>query len=105
MKFSKLTGCFYPENIGYAVDAILDDAITVSNETFIAAMNRPVGTQFDVHRGVLVIAPAASLSIPQVKEKVWQCIKKTSVIYVCMAADSRSARYGFTPTPKAEASS
>lgn len=75
MKFSKLTGCFYPENIGYAVDAIPDDAITVSNETFIAAMNRPVGTQFDVHRGVLVIAPAASLSIPQVKEKVWQCIK------------------------------
>ena len=56
MRFSKTTGCFYPEDIDYPV--LPSDLIEVSKPTFDAAMARSPGQPLDVVAGVLVILPA-----------------------------------------------
>jgi hypothetical protein len=56
MKFSKTTGCFYPEDIQYPNPPT--DLIAVTADDYSAAMNRAAGETLDVQEGKLVIVPA-----------------------------------------------
>lgn len=56
MKFSKTTGCFYPDDIHYKNPPA--DLIEVTQDDYIAAMNRAPGETLDVAEGKLVIVPA-----------------------------------------------
>lgn len=53
MKFSKTTGCFYPENIAYPNPPT--DLIEVLPEDALAAMSRAPGAALDVVAGKLVV--------------------------------------------------
>lgn len=55
MRFSKSTGCFYPESEQYAV--LPDDIITVPEADYDAAMAREPGDTLDVIRGRVVVVP------------------------------------------------
>lgn len=58
MRFSKITGCFYPENIAYS--NLPADLIEVLPEDAAAAMARAPGATLDVVAGrVVVVAQAA----------------------------------------------
>jgi len=54
MKFSKTTGCFYPEWGHYSLPA---DCVEVSASEFSAAINRQVDATLDVVNGKVVIVP------------------------------------------------
>jgi hypothetical protein len=56
MRFSKTTGCFYPDDIQYTNTP--SDLIAVTDDDYSAAMNRPAGATLDVQGGNLVIVPA-----------------------------------------------
>lgn len=56
MKFSKSTGCFYPEDIEYPNPP--SDLIEVAEADYSAAMNRSYSETLDVVKGKLVIVPA-----------------------------------------------
>lgn len=56
MKFSKSTGCFYPDDIQYPNPPA--DLITVTTDEYSAAMTRAAGEALDVAKGKLVIIPA-----------------------------------------------
>jgi hypothetical protein len=56
MKFSKTTGCFYPDDIQYPNPPA--DLIIVSDGDYNAAMNRSYSEMLDVVKGKLVIVPA-----------------------------------------------
>ena len=56
MKFSKITGCFYPDDIQYTNPPA--DLIAVTPADFSAAMSRPSGATLDIQGGKLVIVPA-----------------------------------------------
>lgn len=56
MKFSKSTGCFYPDDIHYENPPA--DLIEVTQDDYNAAMKRATGETLDVVKGKLVIVPA-----------------------------------------------
>lgn len=56
MKFSKSTGCFYPDDIQYPNPPA--DLIAVTADEYNAVMLRPSGATLDVQGGKLVIVPA-----------------------------------------------
>ena len=56
MKFSKTTGCFYPDDIQYQNPPA--DLIAVTTDDYNAVMSRPIGATLDVQGGKLVIVPA-----------------------------------------------
>uniref|UniRef100_UPI00286EFDC2 hypothetical protein n=1 Tax=Limnohabitans sp. TaxID=1907725 RepID=UPI00286EFDC2 len=56
MKFSKTTGCFYPDDIQYPIPPA--DLIYLNLGEYNAAMSRPAGAVLDVQNGKLVIVPA-----------------------------------------------
>ena len=60
MKFSKTTGCFYPDDIDYQNPP--NDLIAVSVEDYSAAMARSIGETLDVVKGKLTIVPAPVVS-------------------------------------------
>lgn len=60
MKFSKTTGCFYPDDIHYENPPA--DLIEVTQDDYTAAMNRAPGETLDVVKGKLVILPAPVVS-------------------------------------------
>jgi hypothetical protein len=53
MKYSKSTGCFYPEDIEYPT--LPEDLIEVTAEEYESAMSRPANTVLDVQNGKLVL--------------------------------------------------
>ncbi len=55
MKFSKSTGCFYPDDIEYT--AVPSDLIDIPQEDFDAAMARSPGDALDVVSGRVVVVP------------------------------------------------
>lgn len=65
MRFSKLTGCFYPEDLNYS--ELPGDLITVPQEDFDAAMTRLPGESIDVVNGRVVVIPKPALSAAEVK--------------------------------------
>lgn len=56
MRFSRTTGCFYPDDIHY--ENAPDDLIEVTQDEFTNAMNRASGETLDTLKGKLVIVPA-----------------------------------------------
>ncbi len=56
MKFSKTTGCFYPEWAFY--ETYPDDCIEVAESVLEASLNRPIGSTLDVIDGIVVVVPA-----------------------------------------------
>ena len=60
MKFSKTTGCFYPNDIHYENPPT--DLIEVTQDDHNAAMTRAPGEMLDVVKGKLVIVPAPIVS-------------------------------------------
>lgn len=60
MRFSKTTGCFYPENITYS--NLPSDLIEVTPDDAAAAMARTPGSTLDVVGGRVVIIPQAAKS-------------------------------------------
>ncbi|WP_045736813.1 hypothetical protein [Xanthomonas sp. MUS 060] len=56
MRFSKKTGCFYPDEINY--EKLPDDLIEVAQDEFTNAMNRAPGETLDVVKGKMVVVPA-----------------------------------------------
>lgn len=60
MKFSKTTGCFYPDDIDYPNPPT--DLIAVTVEDYSTAMARSIGETLDVVKGKLVILPAPVVS-------------------------------------------
>lgn len=73
MKFSKQTGCFYPDDIAYA--ELPSDVIDVPQEDFDAAMARNPGDTLDVIAGrvVVVLKPAPSQAL--LRTQAWESIK------------------------------
>lgn len=65
-KFSKSTGCFYPDDIKFS--NIPSDAIPVSKEDFKLAMNRQIDESLDVTDGKLTIMPPQPPSIDQLRK-------------------------------------
>ncbi len=63
MKFSKTTGCFYPDDIQYPNPPA--DLIAVTADDYNAAMSRPSGATLDVQGGKLTIVPAPTLTTAQ----------------------------------------
>lgn len=61
MRFSKTTGCFYPDDIQYPNPPA--DLITVTVEEYNVAMARAAGDSLDVVKGKLVIIPAPVISL------------------------------------------
>jgi len=55
MKFSKQTGCFYPDDVHY--DEFPDDIISVPEADFASAMSRQSGDMLDVIDGRVVVVP------------------------------------------------
>ncbi len=60
MKFSKKTGCFYPDDIHYENPPT--DLIQVTQDEYTSAMNRAPGETLDVLNGKLGIVPAPVVS-------------------------------------------
>jgi hypothetical protein len=91
MKFSKSTGCFYPEGIDYP--SLPSDLIDVEQDDYDSAMARPLGATLDVIDGQLVIVPAPSLT-PAESLAAAKSAKSTELSTACAAAITN----GFTST-------
>ena len=65
MRFSKSTGCFYPESERYAV--LPDDLITVPQADYDAAMARTPGDTLDVANGRVVVVPKPAPTMDELK--------------------------------------
>jgi hypothetical protein len=63
MRYSEITGCFYPDDINYA--NLPSDLINVTDEEYAAAMARPVGYTIEVVDGAMTAAPPAAASAYQ----------------------------------------
>jgi hypothetical protein len=61
MRFSKSTGCFYPDDIQYP--NFPADVISISLDDYNAAMGRPIGATIDVQDGSLVIVQPTSAQL------------------------------------------
>lgn len=73
MKFSKTTGCFYPEGLGYS--DVPDDIIDVPKEDFAAAMARQPGETLDVAEGRVVVVPKTAPTTGEIKAAKLKAIK------------------------------
>jgi len=73
MKFSKITGCFYPEDIAYPAPPA--DIIDVPQEDFDAAMARAPGDTLDVVGGRVIVVPKPAPPAAEVKAEKWDSIK------------------------------
>lgn len=73
MRFSKSTGCFYPESIDYS--EFPADLIEVPQEDFDAAMARNPGNTLDVVDGRVVVMPKPAPTAAEVKTAQWEAIK------------------------------
>lgn len=73
MRFSKQTGCFYPESEQYA--ELPADLIVVPQEDYDAAMSRGPGDTLDVVDGRVVVMPKPAPSDAQIKSVKWDTIK------------------------------
>lgn len=73
MRFSKLTGCFYPEGLGYS--DLPDDIIDVPQEDFAAAMARNPGETLDVIAGRVVVIPKPAAPLAELQVAAWEEIK------------------------------
>ncbi|MBX9269369.1 hypothetical protein [Chromobacterium violaceum] len=89
MKFSKKTGCFYPDDIFYS--NMPDDLIEVSQEEFNAAQARKVGATLDVQNGKLLIGDAPSLSDGQLLDHARQN-KTASIVTAISQLESEQHR-------------
>lgn len=103
MRFSKKTGCFYPEDIRY--EDLPDDLIDVPQEDFDAAMARSPGDMFDVVNGRVVVVPKPAPTIAETKAAKWETIKaerdrrkaggfKVGTLWFHSDADSRIQHLG-----------
>ena len=73
MRFSKQTGCFYPEDINYA--DLPGDIISVPEEDFASPMSRQSGDTLDVIDGRVVIVPAPEPALEELQAQAWANIK------------------------------
>jgi hypothetical protein len=88
-KFSKTTGCFYPDDIQY--DNLPNDLIAVTDAEYSAAMSRVAGSTLDVINGKLVILPAP---LPTTAEIMAQTVKAFEVaIQAELDADAQAKGY------------
>lgn len=103
MKFSKSTGCFYPDDIEYT--AIPSDLIDIPQEDFDAAMARSPGDALDVVNGRVVVVPKPAPTAAAVKAGKWEAIKaerdrrkaggfKVAMLWFHSDADSRIQHLG-----------
>ena len=83
MKFSKTTGCFYPDDIQY--QNLPADLTAVSATDYSAAMSRPTGTTLDVQGGKLVIVPAPTPTAAQLLAQAQQS-QAATISSACAAA-------------------
>lgn len=77
MKFSAITGCFYPDDIDYAEGVIPADAITVSEVEFAAAMARDAGEILAIRNGQLSILPQPEPSLADMKAAMRRQVQQT----------------------------
>lgn len=73
MKFSKTTGCFYPDAVAYK--SLPGDAIDVPEEDYLAAANMRPGDALDVVNGRVVIVPRPAPTLAEVHAGKWEAIK------------------------------
>lgn len=73
MRFSKSTGCFYPESEQYK--ELPADIIDVPQGDYDAAMARSPGDTLDVVNGRVLVVPKPSLTSTEVKAAKWESIK------------------------------
>lgn len=73
MKFSKKTGVFYPEDIGY--EDYPNDLIDVPQEDFDSAMARNPGDTLDVVEGRVVVIQKPAPTTAEIKAAKWDAIK------------------------------
>lgn len=103
MRFSKTTGCFYPEDIGYA--ELPNDLIDVPQEDFDAAMARAPSDTIDVINGRVVVVTKPALTSTAIKANKWDAIKaerdrrkaggfKVGALWFHSDADSRIQHLG-----------
>ena len=81
MKYSKSTGCFYPDDIHYA--DIPDDLFSVSDDDFAAAMSRAPGETLSVadvreidgvlHGRIVIVAPPEPTVAEQIASALASC--------------------------------
>lgn len=110
MKFSKKTGCFYPDDIHYQF--IPDDLIEVPQEDADAAMNRHPGDTLDVVNGRVVVIPKPAPTIAEIHDAKWEAIKaerdrrksggfKVGALWFHSDADSRIQHLGLLEKARA----
>lgn len=103
MRFSKTTGCFYPEDIHY--DSLPNDLIDVPHEDFDTAMDRNPGDTLDVVNGRVVVVQKPALPAAGIKAGKWESIKaerdrrkaggfKVGMLWFHSDADSRIQHLG-----------
>lgn len=73
MRFSKTTGCFYPEDIAYS--DLPADLIDVPQEDFNTAMSRSPGDSLNVVNGRVVVTPKPGPSAAEITAVKWGAIK------------------------------
>lgn len=73
MRFSKTTGCFYPESDRYL--KLPPDLIDVPQEDFDVVMAREPGDVVDVVNGRVVVTPKPAPTPGEVKVAKWEVIK------------------------------
>ena len=83
MKFSKATGCFYPDDIIYQNPP--SDLIMVSVDDYNLAMSRPAGATLDVQDDELVIVPAPTPTTAQLLVQAQQA-QLATISSACAAA-------------------
>jgi hypothetical protein len=73
MRFSKSTGCFYPEDIDYP--NLPADIINVPKEDFDSALQRAAGDTLDVVNGRVAVVPKPAATLAEKKAVGWANIK------------------------------
>jgi hypothetical protein len=84
MKYSKTTGCFYPEDIFYST--LPEDLIDVTAEEYESAMSRPPNTVLDVQDGKLVLV-TVELPPPPSPSPKWVGVEFQGVMCSATAED------------------
>lgn len=103
MRFSKSTGCFYPEDVAYR--ELPADLIDVPQEDFHSAMARAPGDALDVVNGRVVVVPMPAPTAAEIKSFRWDAIKaerdrrkaggfKVGTLWFHSDADSRIQHLG-----------
>lgn len=73
MRFSRTTGCFYPDDVLYS--HLPDDLIDVTQEDFEAAMARAPGDTLAVVNSKVVVVAKPALTATEIKAIKWEAIK------------------------------